>query len=365
MNEELLYRLALTFVKEVGPVTGRMLIEQYGSAVAMFKAPLKELKHISGLTEQRVKGFRGEEVIQRAEQELTYIDKQHIQTVWIGDENYPERLKACSDAPLLMYYKGNGNLSTQKTVAIVGTRKSTEYGTKITEELVEGLSSLKDLTIISGLADGVDTIAHKAALQYNVPTIGVLGHGHDMMYPVNNKKLATKMYEQGGVLTEYPSGTAMHPAYYPARNRIVAGMSDVTVVIESDIKGGSLITAKIASSYNRDVAAFPGRVGDQYSRGCNELIRTNVAVMITKADDLLELMNWGKTKPKVAQKQLFINLSPDEKVLMDYLTTKDAVHADELYHSTGMSNSQLAATLLQLEMQGLVKALPGKMYRVS
>jgi DNA processing protein len=365
MNEELLYRLALTFVKHVGPVTGRILIEQYGSAMAVFKAPLKELKQVSGMNEQRVKGFRDEEVIHRAEQELTYIDKQHIQAVWIGDDNYPERLKACTDAPILMYYKGNGSLSTQKTIAIVGTRKSTEYGTKITEELIEGLSTLKDLTIMSGLADGIDTIAHKAALQHHISTIGVLGHGHDMMYPLNNKNLAKEMQEQGGVLTEYPSGTIADKGNFPARNRIVAGMSDITVVIESDIKGGALITARIAGSYNRDVAAYPGRVGDKRSSGCNELIRTNVAAMITKADDLLELMNWGKTKPKVAQKQLFINLSTDEKVLMDYLATKDAVHADELYHSTGMSNSQLASILLQLEMQGLVKALPGKMYRVS
>ena len=221
------------------------------------------------------------------------------------------------------------------------------------------------MIIISGLADGIDTIAHKAAIRNNIPTIGVLGHGHDMMYPANNRSLAKEMHEKGGVLTEYVSDSIVGPENFPMRNRIVAGMSDVTVVIESDIKGGALITARIASSYNRDVAAYPGRVNDKRSSGCNELIRTNVAAMITKPDDLLEIMNWGKPKQKTVQKQLFINLSPEEKMLMDYLATKDAVHSDELYHNTGMNSSQLAATLLQLEMQGLIKAMPGKMYGVS
>ena len=365
MNEELLYRLALTFIDDIGPIRGRALLTHYSSASAVFKAPLKELKHLPGMNEVRAKAFRNEDILLRAEQELTYIAKQNVQVLWIDDENYPSNLKSCVDAPLLMYYKGNGSLNTEKKVAIVGTRKSTEYGTKITEELVEGLSTIKDIAIISGLADGIDTIAHKAALNQHIPTIGVLGHGHDKMYPANNRSLAKDMQELGGVLTEFPSETIPGRENFPKRNRIVAGMSDVTIVVESDIKGGALITARIASSYNRDVAAFPGRVGAKRSSGCNELIRTNVAAMITKADDLLELMNWGKVKQKVVQKQLFINLSPEEKNLMDYLSAKDAVHADELYHSTGMNNSQLAATLLQLEIQGLVKALPGKMYRVS
>lgn len=360
-----MYRLALTFVKNVGSITGRALIQEYGDASNVFKAPLKELKLIAGMGETRAKAFSYVEVMQRAEQELTYIENQHVVPVWIDDENYPARLKNCIDAPLLMYYKGTANLNTEKVVAIVGTRKNTEYGLKITEDLVAGLSTQKDILIASGLADGIDTIAHKAALNSGLPTVGVLGHGHDIMYPVNNKTLAKQMYEEGGVLTEFPSGTIPGRENFPMRNRIVAGMSDVTVVIESDIKGGALITAKIASSYNRDVAAYPGRVGDKRSSGCNELIRTNIASMITKPADLLELMNWGKPKEKTVQKQLFINLSPEEKMLTDYLATKDAVHADELYHNTGLHSSQLAATLLQLEMQGLIKTLPGKMYRLS
>lgn len=365
MNDELLYRVALTFVKHVGPVTGRSLIEHFGDAKSVFNATLKDLKHVSGMNETKVKAFKEGIVFTRAEKELTYLLKHNVRTVWYADTNYPERLRLCTDAPLLMYYRGNTGFNVPKVIAIVGTRKSTEYGTKITEELIEGLSTQKDILIVSGLADGVDTKAHRAALANNIPTVGVLGHGHDMMYPANNKNLAKEMQINGGVLTEYPSETIADKGNFPARNRIVAGMSDVTVVVESDVKGGAMITAKIAGSYNRDVAAFPGRVGDKHSSGCNELIRTNIAAMITKADDLLELMNWGNAKPKTVQKQLFLSLSSEEKALLDCLAENDAVHADELYHKTGLGSSQLAATLLQLEMQGLVKALPGKMYRAN
>ncbi|MBS1772283.1 MAG: DNA-protecting protein DprA [Bacteroidetes bacterium] len=366
METELLYRLALTFVNQVGPRIGRTLIERYGEASAVFKAPLKELKAIEGMSEAKARSFREEVVLQKAEVELTYITKNNIIPVWINDDVYPNKLKNCLDAPLLMYYKGNGDLNTTKQVAVVGTRSNTDYGTKLTEDLIAGLANIEDITIVSGLAAGVDTIAHKAALANKIPTIGVLGHGHDTMYPVGNRNLAKEMQIMGGVLTEYPSGTQGMKENFPQRNRIVAGMCDVTIVVESDIKGGSLITARVANSYNRDVAAFPGRVGDRRSSGCNELIRTNIAAMITKTDDLIELMNWGKDKKtKTVQKHLFVNLSPDEKMIMDILHDKDAVHADELFHKSGMSSSQLAATLLQLEMQGLVKTLPGKMYRVN
>lgn len=365
MSDDLLYKLALTFVKYVGPVTGKLLIDHFGDAKSIFHATLKDLKHVSGMNETRVKEFRDENVIKKAEMELTYLYKHNVRALWYTDSDYPERLRLCTDAPLLMYYKGCASLNAVKVIAIVGTRKCTEYGRKLTEDLVESLGAQKELLILSGLADGIDTFVHRAALSNGIPTVGVLGHGNDIMYPVHNKGLAAEMQLQGGVLTEYPSGTNADKGNFPARNRIVAGMSDVTVVVESDVKGGALITAKIASSYNRDVVAFPGRVGDKRSGGCNELIRTNIAAMITKADDLLELMNWGKVRPRAVQNQLFVNLTIDEKRLLDYLQTKEAVHADELYHNTGMNNSQLAATLLQLEMQGLVKAMPGKMYRVS
>jgi DNA processing protein len=251
-------------------------------------------------------------------------------------------------------------------VAVIGTRKYTDYGQRLCEDLIEGLKGEEDTLIISGLAHGIDTIAHKSALKNNLSTIGVLGHGLDRIYPATNKNLSKEMQEHGGLLSEFPSNTLPDKSNFPMRNRIVAGISDVTVVVESDISGGALITARIASSYNRDVAAFPGRVHDNKSSGCNELIRTNVAAMITKADDLLELMGWQKDKKnKTVQKQLFLNLSAEEQTIINILQTKDSVHADELLHASDMTNSQLAGVLLGLEMQGLIKALPGKFYRTN
>ncbi len=367
MEKEWIYRLALTFVKLVGPKTGRALLEQYGDAEAVFNAPVKQLKLIDGMGEMKAKAFKDLEVLKRAEDELTYMADNGITPIWLQDDNYPERLKACVDSPLLLYAKGNANLHAQKVIAIVGTRKLTEYGVKLTEDLVQGLKDVEDVLITSGLADGIDTIAHRQCVKLGIPTVGVLGHGHDKMYPAGNRGLAKEICEKGGaVLTEYPSGTLAMKDNFPMRNRIVAGMSDVTIVVESDIKGGALITARLASSYNREVAAFPGRVSDKRSSGCNELIRTNVAAMITNADDLLELMNWGKPKAaKPMQKKLLLALTTEEQILIDLLQTKDMLHADELLNNSGLNNSVLAATLLTLEMQGLIKALPGKMYRIN
>ena len=365
-SEELFYQLALTFVNGIGHKTGRALIEHFVNAKNIFDAPVKELVRIEGVTPVKAKIFKDPEVMKRAEEELNYISKHNIQALFFNNERYPQRINDCGDAPLLLYYKGNANLNAEKIVAIVGTRKSTEYGLKLTEELVDGLQTQENILIVSGLADGIDAIAHKRSVHVGLPTVGVLGHGLDRIYPSTNKKLANEMLENGGQLTEFPNGTEVERGSFPMRNRVVAGISDITVVVESDIKGGALITARMASSYNREVAAYPGRTTDNKSSGCNELIRTNIAAMITKADDLLEMMNWNKgKKAKAVQKQLFLNLSSDEQKIVDLLQTKDSVHSDELYHHTGLTSSQLAATLLQLEMQGIIKALPGKNYRIS
>lgn len=364
-SRELLYRIALTFVKDVGAITARKLVEQFGSAEAIFSAPLKELKSFNGLGEVRSRGFKDEAAFARAEQEIEYIHKNDIRPMWMQDDDFPQRLKECNDAPVLLYYKGNAAVNTERVIAVIGTRKYTDYGQRACEQLLEELKD-NNILVMSGLAAGIDTIAHKTAVKNNLPTIGVLGHGLDMMYPAANRNLAKEMQERGGVLTEYASGSTADRAHFPMRNRIVAGMSDVTIVIESDVKGGAMITARIADSYNRDVAAFPGRIYDSKSSGCNELIRTNIASMITNADDLLELMNWKDgAKAKPVQKQLFINLNPEEQKLFDLLNGKDHLHADELLYQSGLTSSQLASTLLMMEMQGLVKALPGKFYRLD
>ena len=363
-QDELFYQIALTFVPGIGAKMGRGLLERYGNATTIFKTPLKELKNTEGIGEVRVKAFKDPEVMKMAERELNFILKKDVQTLCIG-HNYPHRLSNCSDAPLVLYYKGNADLDEAKIVAIVGTRKNTDYGHKLCEELVDGLQSLENILIVSGLALGIDSIAHKRSVSLGLPTVGVLGHGLDKIYPFTHKSLAEQMMDNGGLLTEFPSETVTDPNNFPMRNRIVAGMSDVTIVVESSVSGGALITARMASGYNREVAAFPGRVNDKRSAGCNDLIRTNIAAMITKAEDLIEMMNWDKEgRPKAVQKQLFLNFTPDEQKIVDLLQTKDSVHSDELFHHTGLSSSQLAATLLQLEMQGVIKTLPGKNYRM-
>lgn len=365
-EEYTLHRLALTFVKDIGPKTARNLLSHFGSAEGVFNASIKDLTKVPGLGAVRAKAFKETNALKRAEQELTYMDKEGIKALWIGDENYPSRLKRCDDAPLLLYYKGDVDLNFDKAIAIVGTRKYTDYGQRITEKLVEELRGIDGVAIISGLAAGIDTIAHKSAINSNIPTVGVLGHGHDTMYPASNRKLAKDMLVNGGVLTEFPSETIADRSNFPMRNRIVAGMSDVTVVVESDIKGGAMITAKVAASYNRDVAAFPGRVFDSRSSGCNELIKINLAAMVTCADDLLALMNWEPQQQSSSmQTQLFTSLSTEEQKLVDLLQDKDAVHTDELLDMLGVTSSQMAGTLLQLELQGIVKALPGKYYRLN
>ena len=363
-QEELYYQLALTYVPGIGASRGRALLEHFGNARNIFETPLKELNKVSGIGEVKVKGFKDTEVLKKAEDEMAFVLKNELIPLY-HNHKYPKRLSNCSDAPLLLFYKGSADLDAAKVVAIVGTRNNTDYGHKLCDELVEGLQAMNDVLVVSGLALGIDAIAHKKALMLGIPTVGVLGHGHDRIYPHTHKDLAEQMEVNGGVLTEFPSGTLPDRTNFPMRNRIVAGMSDVTVVVESNFAGGALITAHMASGYNREVAAFPGRVNDSRSAGCNELIRTNIAAMITKAEDLAELMNWNNEgRPKAVQKQLFINLTTDEQKIVDLLQTRDSVHADELFHTTGLANSQLAATLLQLEMQGLIKSLPGKQYRM-
>jgi DNA processing protein len=365
-EEELLHRIALTFVKDVGHKRTQSLLAKFGTATGIFKATPKELRQIEGITEVRAKMFHDAEVMEQATKELTFVQKHGISVLWYGDEGYPKRMMECSDAPQILYYKGNANLNAEKVVAVIGTRKNTEYGHRLTEELVKGLDGYKDMLVVSGLAHGIDSIAHKQAVHSGLPTVGVMGNGLATIYPSTNKALAKDMLENGGLLTEFTAHTTPERQHFPMRNRIVAGISDVTVVVESDIKGGAMITARVASSYNREVAAYPGRVFDKHSSGCNELIRTSIAGMITGPADLLELMNWtAAPKKKAVQKQLFIQLTDDEQKIINLLQTKDSVHADELLNSTGINNSQLAATLLQLEMQDLIKAMPGKHYRIN
>lgn len=363
-EEEIFNRIALNSVPGIGARTAAALITTLGSAKAVLEAPVRVLVRVEGMGATRAKACKNPELFRMAEQEMKFIRDQGIRVLSRGAADYPRRLEQCSDAPLLLYVKGNANLDAPRTLALVGTRKHTEYGQRLCEDLLAGLAHCKDLLVISGLAYGIDTIAHKASLNNQLPTAAVLGHGLHTLYPAANKSLAQDMIRRDGALvTEFSSASNMDRGNFPARNRIVAGLADITVVAESDSKGGALITALMANSYNRDVAAFPGRVYDHKSAGTNMLIRKNLAALINSAEDLLTLMNWDiPAAGPAVQTRLDLQLSREEQLLLDLLAAKDSLHADELLLHSGMNSSELAVTLLQLEMQGLIRSLPGKHY---
>ena len=366
MNNELLHQLALTLVPNIGDVQAKILIQHFGEVSAIFKAKTSALEKIEGIGSVRAKSIKEFDDFDIAEKEQEFIEKYKIKTFFLTDKDYPKRLLNCYDSPTLLFYKGIADLNAPKIVAIVGTRTNTEYGKQFTEKLVKDLSEL-NITIISGLAFGIDAMAHKAALKHGLPTVGVVGHGLDKIYPSENSSLAKEMIkEEGGILSEFFSGTKPDKHNFPLRNRIVAGISDATVVVETNIKGGSMITGNLANAYNRDVFAVPGRTTDTKSSGCNHLIKYNKAILLTDADELLELMGWkekSKTKTK-KQKELFIELTPEEKQVVQLLQAKETVSIDEINLSSGLSSSTIAAAILNLELQNVVASLPGKMYKL-
>jgi len=364
-EEELFYRIALTQTDYIGNKFGRKLLQMFGSAKTIFNAPLKDLSAIGGIGEAKAKILSKAPDFKRVNAELEFILKHNIQPVFILDDDYPEKLKDCDDAPLMLYYKGTESLQHRKMVAIIGSRENTDYGARMTEELIEGLKR-EDIIIISGLAIGIDGIAHKKALMAGLPTIAVVAHGLDTIYPSQHKQIAREMMKHGGILTEYPSKTIPDKYNFPMRNRIVAGLSDVVVVVETAKKGGAMITAKLATSYNREVAAFPGRAIDKKSEGCNYLIRTNIAQLITSADDLLEMMNWQFVENrKAVQAKLFTHLADDEMDIAKIIGASESMHIDELLLKSNFNSSRLSSMLLSMELNGVVKALPGKRFRMS
>jgi DNA processing protein len=353
-------------VPNIGYVHARTLVQHFGSASAVFEAKKSLLEKIEGIGTVRANSIKSFKEFDRAEAEIAFIEKYNIQPLFITDAAYPQRLLHCYDAPAMLYYKGMANLNASRMVAIVGTRNNTDYGKQVTEALVKELSA-SDVIIVSGLAYGIDGIAHKCALKHNIPTIGVVGHGLDQVYPHGHSGLAKDMLKHGGgMLTEFKSKTKPDKHNFPGRNRIVAGISDVIILVETGIKGGSTITAEIANSYNRDVFAVPGKITDPKSEGCNHLIKTNKAAIFTDAADLLETMGWQKTTAKPApQTQLFIQLSEEEEKLIALLRQKELMHIDELNLQSGLSMSAVAAAVLNLELQGVIRVLPGKMYKLS
>jgi DNA processing protein len=366
LNNNLLQKIAITLIPNIGCVHAKTLLQHFNDDIEqLFKAKIKDLSVIDGIGEVRAKSIKYFDDFKIAEKEIAFIEKYKIQPLFITDENYPKRLLNAYDSPTMLYYKGNADLNTKKIVAIVGTRSNTDYGKKITENLVEELAS-QNVLILSGLAFGVDAIAHKAAVKNKISTVGVLAHGLDKIYPPDHTKLATEMVtKNGGLLTEFRSNTKPDRHNFPTRNRIVAALADATVVIETDIKGGSMITAELANSYNKDVFAYPGKTTDAKSVGCNFLIRTNKANLITNGTDLINFMSWDevKLKPK-KQRELFVELTANEKIIVEVLQKADAIHIDEMYTLSGLTNGEVANALLTLELNAIIKTMPGKMIKL-
>ncbi|MDB5128667.1 DNA-processing protein DprA [Mucilaginibacter sp.] len=364
----LLHQVALTYIKSIGCTYAKSLVAHIGSAEEVFKTPKGKFLRIPGIGEKIISQINFDDALRKAELELKFIENNNIDVLFYTDERYPRRLKNCHDSPVLLYSKGNANLNPHRCVSIVGTRNATDYGRQLCKQLVEELREYNVL-IVSGLALGIDVAAHKECLKVGVPTVGVLGHGLDKLYPHQNRATAEKMLENGGLLSEYPSGTIPDRENFPQRNRIVAGMADATVVIEAGLKGGALITAEIANSYNRDVFAFPGRLGDEYSEGCNFLIRNNKAALLTCVADLAYSLGWEKnTEMKGTPEQLLlpIDLSAIERAVYEIIQQHKAPLAiDELSIKANMPMSQLTMTLLDMELQGFIRSLPGKTYRIN
>ena len=365
-DEQLKYRIALTLIPGIGSVVAKNLVSYCGGVENIFRRKKYQLEKIPGIGSERADAILNHRVFDRAEAEVVFIRKHKIKTFFYLDDDYPARLKNCDDAPVILYLKGDVDLNATKIISIVGTRNATGYGKQVTEMLIEGFSKYQ-ATIVSGLAYGIDIIAHKEALKNKLPTIGVLAHGLDRIYPSAHKPVAEKMIHHGGVLTEFISKTNPDRENFPARNRIVAGVTDATIVIESATKGGALITADIANSYNRDVFAVPGKIGEKYSEGCHELIRLNKAMLIETADQVAELLNWNDNtsqKQKNQQLKFFHELESDEKILVSLLKQNGKLGIDHLSIHSNMPMSQVSSTLLKLEFAGLLRSLPGKLYEL-
>ncbi len=363
--DELKYQIALTLIPQIGDVLAKELLNRFGTAKNIFEASERELTALPKFGAIRAKAIRSYDIFGQAEKEMAFIQKHDITPLFYTDERYPRRLKYCVDSPVMLYFKGNTDLNAAKVLGIVGTRHATDYGKTVCDRILSGLKELSVL-IVSGLAYGIDITAHKAALKYGLPTVAVVAHGLDRLYPQPHLATAREMLSRGGLLTDFRSGTKPDKQNFPMRNRIVAGLADAVLVIETGKKGGSLITAEIANSYNRDVFAVPGRVQDKRSEGCNLLIHYNKAALVTGAADIMRLMGW-ETKhstPAATQQTLFTELDDRERSIVRLLTGRKALHIDDIRLQSEYNSSEVAAAILNLELQGVIQSLPGKLYRL-
>ncbi|MGQ9846539.1 MAG: DNA-processing protein DprA [Bacteroidales bacterium] len=365
------YKIAITLLPGVGDVNAKKLIAYCGGIEAVFKEKKNALSKIPGISENLANKIflqiQSNELWQRVEEEINFCEKFGIQIHSYLDDSYPYRLKHCEDGPVTLYSLGNIPFNSPYVLSIVGTRSATHYGKDFCNQLLHDLKEYKlNVLIVSGLAFGIDICAHKAAIAESLPTVAVLAHGLDKIYPPEHRKYAQKMVENGGLVTDFISKTIPDKGNFVKRNRIIAGMSDATLVVESKRDGGAMITAELAFSYNRDVFALPGRINDKYSEGTNFLIKSNKATLIENAEDLCKALGWSYQK-KVDQTAipLVFELNDDEKKIVDLLKLKGDTTLDILALSAQMPVSKVSVTLLNLEFNGIVKSLPGKVYTLA
>ena len=348
-----------------GPIRAKSLMNSVNSIEEIFTLPIKKLCKKTGLSYSQIEKLKRKEALQKADKSVKYIVKNKHKTTFITDSEYPERLKNCIDAPLVLFSEGNINLNTLRIVSIVGTRAATPYGESIVKNLIESFVG-QNITVVSGLALGIDTLVHKYCVEYQIPTIAVLGHGIDRIYPARNKALAARMKDDGGILTEFVPGTIPDRENFPKRNRIVAGLSDATIVVESKLKGGSLITANLANDYNRDVFAFPGSINNDTSMGCNKLISDQKAHLMQSPSDFLKLMNWVNQPVKEPkQSSIFKALNEIQRKIIASLVKSKTTQIDILSVSTSLSIPELNNELFALEMDGIIKSHPGNCYSIA
>jgi DNA processing protein len=366
LHSDLLYLISLTQVPQVGSIHARSLLQHFGSAEAVFKSTGFALEKIEGIGKIRAHSIKNFRDFSSAEKEMSFLHRYGIRALSFLDPDYPQRLLTACDAPVIVYYKGSADLNPSRSLSIVGTRRQSEYGKQITEKLIQDLAPY-EITIVSGLAFGIDGIAHKTALNQGLPTIAVLAHGLASLYPPEHSTLSKQIMKQGGLITEYLSHVKAEKHHFPIRNRIVAAISDCTLVMETAVKGGSMITADLANGYHKEVFAFPGRTTDFKSAGCNWLIRNNQATLLENGEQLVKIMGWEEKKRVVSARQehLFIVFTEVEQRIIDLLKEREQMHIDTLNATTGFPGSRNAGALLELEMKGMVCCMPGRIYRLK
>lgn len=363
-SEELQYVLALQHIPNLGDTLAKKLIRHFGSAKNVLQQKKQDLLKIDGIGGYRLRDFFDASHLKAAEEELKFIEKNQIKVLYFKDQDYPDKLKHCIDGPVVLFQRGNINLKNQKIISVVGTRKITQSGVAFCEKFIEELSPLNPV-IVSGFAYGVDITAQRAAVANNMQNIGCLAHGLDQIYPKVHKKYIASVEENGGFFTDFWSSDDFDRNNFLKRNRIIAGLSEATVVIESAEKGGSLVTADIANSYNREVFAVPGRPSDKLSKGCNDLIKSQKAHLLNSAADLVYMLNWQpEESAKPVQKQLFIELDEEENNVLDFLQKEGKAQLDSIAINCNFPSYKTAGILINMELKGVVRPLPGKLFEL-